>query len=77
MAKNSVNGHFVAISRPGGFKLVYQGWINLGHTHGDVLGQFPGSGMAIRGHHMVQKGLFMAFWPFFLALLDHDGHSES
>ena len=77
--KKAINGPFVAINRPGGSKLVDQGWINLGHIHGNVLGQFPGSGMAIGGRHMVQKGLSAFLWPFglFIALLDHDGHSGS
>ena len=59
----AIIGHFGAISRPGGYKLVDQGWINLGHTHGDVLGLFPGSGMAIRGRPMVQKGVLAFLWP--------------
>ena len=77
--KMAINGPFGAISRPSGSKLVDQGRINLGHIHGNVLGQFPGSGMAIGGRHMVQKGLSAFLWPFglFIALLDHDGHSGS
>ena len=77
--KMAIKGPFGAITRPGGSKLVDQGWINLGHIHGNVLGQFPGSGMAIGGRHMVQKGLSAFLWPFglFIALLDHDGHSGS
>ena len=61
--QKAINGHFVAISRPCGSKLVNQGWINLGHIHSDVLGPLPGSRMAIGGRrrHMVQKVLL---WPF-------------
>ena len=53
--QKAVNGPFMAISRPGGSKLVNQGWINLGHIHSDVLGPLPGSRMAIGGRcrHMV------------------------
>ena len=47
--QKAINGYFVAISRPGGSKLVNQGWINLGHIHSDVLGPLPGSRMAIEG----------------------------
>ena len=54
--KKARNGPFVTISRPGASKLVVQGWINLGYTHDDVLGQFPGSRMAIRGRHMDHDG---------------------
>ena len=47
--KTAIHGSFVAISRPGGSKLVNKGWINLGHIHSDVLGPLPGSRMAIEG----------------------------
>ena len=47
--QKAINGYFVAISRPGGSKLVNKGWINLGHIHSDVLGPHPGSRMAIEG----------------------------
>ena len=69
--KMAINDRIVAISRPSGSKLVDQGRINLGHIHGNVLGQFPGSGMAIGGRHMVQKVLSAFLWPFglFIALL--------
>ena len=76
--QKAIDGYFVAISRPGGSKLVNQGWINLGHIHSDVLGPLPGSRMAIGGRrrHMIQKvllwpfGLF--FWPLWImmAILD-------
>ena len=39
----------VAISRPGGSKLVNKGWINLGYIHSNVLETIPGSRMAIEG----------------------------
>ena len=54
-SNKAIDGPFVAISRPGGSKLVNQGWINLGHIHSDVLGPLPGSRMAIGGRcrHMV------------------------
>ena len=34
-----------------------QGWIKLGHIHGDALGPFPGFGTAIGGCHKAPK------WP--------------
>ena len=34
-----------------------QGWIKLGYIRDNVLGPFPGSGMAIRGRHRAPK------WP--------------
>ena len=44
---------------------VDKGWIKLGHIRGDVLGPFPGSGMAIGGRQWAlktsQKG---HIWPF-------------
>ena len=49
MAIKAIKGPFGAITRPGGSKLVDQGWINLGHIHSDVLGPLPGSRMAIEG----------------------------
>ena len=59
--------NFVAISKPDGPKLVDQGWIKSGHIRGDVLEPFPGSGMAIGGHHKKSNGLkkpYNAFlWP--------------
>ena len=77
--KTAINGPFGAISRPGGSILVDKGGINSGHIHGNVLAQFPGSGMANGGRHMVQKGLSAFLWLFglFMALLDHNGHSGS
>ena len=77
--KMAINGPFVVISRPSGYKLVDKGGINSGHFHGNVLGQFPGSGMANEGRHMFQKGLFAFLWLFGLvvALLDHNGHPGS
>ena len=77
--KTAINGPFVVIGRPCGSKVVDKGGINSGHIHGNVLGQFPGSGMANGGRHMVQKGLSAFLSPFglFIALLDHDGHSGS
>ena len=83
--QKAINGPFVAISRHNGSKLVNQGWINLGHIHSDVLGPIPGSRMAIGGRrrHMVQKVLFMAFWPFFwpfwimMAILDVEKGSNT
>ena len=77
--KMAINGPFGAISRPGGSILVDKGGINSGHIHGNVLAQFPGSGMANGGRHMVQKGLSAFLWLFglFMALLDHNGHSGS
>ena len=59
-SKNAINGHFVAISRPGGSELVDQGWIKSGHIRDDVLGPFPGSGMAIGGRLGPQNG---PKWP--------------
>ena len=77
--KTAINGPFGAISRPGGSILVDKGGINSGHIHGNVLAQFPGSGMANGGRHMVQKGLSAFLWLFglFMALLDHNGHYGS
>ena len=77
--KMAIKGPFVVISRPSGSKLVDKGGINSGHIHGNVLAQFPGSGMANGGRHMVQKGLSAFLWLFglFMALLDHNGHSGS
>ena len=58
----------MAISRPGGSKLVNQGWINLGHIHSDVLGPLPGSRMAIEGAAAIWfKKSFL--WPFGLFFL--------
>ena len=78
-SKMAINGPFVVIIRPSGSKLVDKGGINSGHIHGNVLAQFPGSGMANGGRHMVQKGLSAFLWLFglFMALLDHNGHSGS
>ena len=72
--KMAINGPFGAISRPSGSKLVGQGRINLGHIHGNVLGQFPGSGMANGGRHMVQKAFRhfygrLAFLGFFWTMM--------
>ena len=46
-----------------------QGWIRAGRIQGDVLGPFPGSGMAIEGRHRPPKwpkiainGPFVAMW---------------
>ena len=77
--KTAINGPFVVIGRPCGSKVVDKGGINSGHIHGNVLAQFPGSGMANGGRHMVQKGLSAFLWLFglFMALLDHNGHSGS
>ena len=35
---------------------VDKGWIKLGHIRGDVLGPFPGSGMAIGGARGYKNG---------------------
>ena len=77
--KTAINGPFVVIGRPCGSKVVDKGGINSGHIHGNVLAQFPGSGMANGGRHMVQKGLSAFLWLFglFMALSDHNGHSGS
>ena len=77
--KTAINGCFVVIGRPCGSKVVDKGGINSGHIHGNVLAQFPGSGMANGGRHMVQKGLSAFLWLFglFMALLDHNGHTGS
>ena len=50
-------------------------WPNLRRTHilGNVLGPFPGSGMAIGRRHRVQKSLLAFVWPF-MAILNHDCH---
>ena len=53
--KMAIDGRFEAISRPGGSKLVDQGWIMSGHNHDNVLGPFSGSGMAIGRRHRVQE----------------------
>ena len=37
-----------------------RGWIKSGHIWGDVLGPFPGSGMAIGGRHRASKRPEMA-----------------
>ena len=78
-SKMAINGPFVVISRPSGAKVVDKGGINSGHNHGNVLAQFPGSGMTNGGRHMFQKGLSAFLWLFglFMALLDHNGHSGS
>ena len=66
--KTAINGPFVVIGRPCGSKVVDKGGINSGHIHGNVLAQFPGSGMANGGRHMVQKGL-SAFYGLLAFLL--------
>ena len=81
--KMAINGPFGAISRPSGSKLVDQGRINLGHIHGNVLGQFPGSGMANGGRHMVQKafrhfyGRLAFLWPFWTMMAIPDPEKGS
>ena len=56
--KKMINGPFVAINRPGGSKLVDQGWIKLRYIWGKVLRPFLESVMAImvhKGHKKAKK----------------------
>ena len=58
-SKMAINSSFVAISKPGGSKLVDQCGLRLDQLRAhpwSVLGPFPGSRMAIRGRYRVQKG---------------------
>ena len=50
-------GPEAGLAAPNGWISMDQGWIKLGHIREDVLGPFPGSGMAIRGRHRAPK------WP--------------
>ena len=62
--KMAINGSFVAISRPGGSKLVDQRGSRSGHNHGRVIGPFSGSGMAVGRRHRVQEGFSVFLWVF-------------
>ena len=69
--KKAVNGPFVAISRPGGSKLVDLRGSRLDQVRahpGVVLGPFPGSGMAIGGRHRTSKRPKMAINGCFVAI---------
>ena len=46
-----------------------QGWIKSGHIRGDVLGPFPGSGMATGERHGASKRLQMAINGPLVAIL--------